>query len=178
MEDAFLLGDALLVCPVVEKGARARQVTLPKGHWYNFWNDTVIEGGKQVTLEAPLEEMPLLVRAGSILPMTQGQQLILHLYPPVKGSSEGYLYSDAGDGYEEWRGDRFRMVREENSLELTWEQQGDYAFPYTGVQLNFHATKVQQAWVDSREVAVQEQQIQCQSFKQVRFKGEFYISGS
>ncbi len=161
VEDAFLLGDALLVCPIVEEGGRSRQVTLPKGRWYNFWDDAVIEGEQQVSLEAPLERIPLLVRAGSMIPMEQGKQLILHIYPPVEGSSEAILYSDANDGYGESRLDKFRIVRSQNNLEITWEEQGEYPFPYTGVKLHLHGMKLQQAWMDDAEVACQEQIIEC-----------------
>ncbi|HBB35964.1 MAG TPA: alpha-glucosidase [Cyanobacteria bacterium UBA8803] len=167
--DAFLLGDGLLVCPIFEEGGRSRQVRLPKGRWYHFWDDGVIEGAQQVTLDAPLEQIPLLVRAGSILSMVEDHKLILHLYPPVAGSSAGYLYSDAGDGYGEWRLDRFYMMRDEKGLKLIWEQQGDYAFPYKGVQLQIHGFKLQQAWVDGAEVACQDNSLECYPF------GEVYI---
>jgi hypothetical protein len=50
--------------------------------------------------------------------MAADEKLILHLYPPVEGSSEGCVYSDAGDGYAEWRVYRFRMVRDENGLKV------------------------------------------------------------
>lgn len=171
VEDAFLLGDALLVCPIVEKGARSRQAILPKGHWYNFWDDALIEGATEINIEAPLEQIPLLVKAGSILPMEEGQQLILHLYPPMQGTSEGCLYSDAGDGYGEWRLDKFYLVRDSNSLELTWEEQGEYGFPYQSVQLHLHGFKAQQAWMDGKEVTVRGNQVECGRFRQVRFQG-------
>ncbi len=93
--------------------------------------------------------------------MEQGKQLILHIYPPVEGSSEAILYSDANDGYGESRLDKFRMVRSENNLEITWEEHGEYPFPYTGVQLHLHGMKLQQAWVDDAEVACQEQIMEC-----------------
>lgn len=64
--------------------AEAAYESIRRGYWYNFWNDSMIEGGKTIELEAPLEQIPLLVKAGSILPMEEAQQLILHLYPPVK----------------------------------------------------------------------------------------------
>jgi alpha-glucosidase len=169
VEDAFCLGDALLVCPVVHEGERSRTVSLPTGYWYNFWNDSIIEGGKTIQLEAPLEQIPLLVRAGSILPMEDGKQLILYLYPPEYGESQGYMYSDAGDGYGESRLDQFRLIRHEKSLELIWEQQGNYDFSYQSMQLQIHGMLVQQAWVDEQEAIMQGQQLQCQSFKRVRF---------
>ncbi len=69
-------------------------------------------------MQAPLEIIPLLVKAGSILPMEENNQLTLHLYPPVQGNSEQYLYSDAGDGYGEWRLDTFRMIRPAESMAI------------------------------------------------------------
>jgi len=180
VENAFFLGDALLVYPIVEEGARERNAILPKGRWYNFWDDAIVEGAREINLEAPLEQIPLLVKAGSILPMEEGQQLILHLYPPVQGTSTGCLYSDAGDGYGDWRLDKFCLVRDSNNLELTWEEQGEYSFPYQSVQLYLHGFKLQQAWVDGEEVAVRGNQVECLSaagcasihrFRQVRFQG-------
>jgi alpha-glucosidase len=118
--------------------------------------------------------------------MAADEKLILHLYPPLEGSSEGCVYSDAGDGYAEWRVDRFRMVRDENGLELTWEQQGDYAFPYKAVQLHLHGFKLQQAWVDGTEVSCQGNYLECDraaghgsvhQFGQAYFKGEFAHAG-
>ncbi|MBD1881764.1 glycoside hydrolase family 31 protein [Coleofasciculus sp. FACHB-T130] len=184
VEDAFLLGDALLICPIVEDKARSRDVILPKGRWYRFWDDAVLEGSQSVNLDAPLEQIPVLVRAGSILPMEEQRQLILHLYPPVQGTGEAHLYSDAGDGYGESRLDRFRMVRDENGLELTWEEQhGDYAFPYASVQVQLHGMEVQQAWIDGAEVTCQGNRVECVSaagggsihrFQQIRLKGAFF----
>lgn len=172
VNDAFFLGDALLVCPIFEEGGRQRQALLPKGYWYNFWDGTQLEGGKQVTLEAPLEQIPLLVKAGTILPMEEAKQLSLHLYPPVQGTSESDLYSDAGDGYGEWRLDKFRMVRSENSLEISWEQQaGNYPFPYIGIKLHIHGMELQQAWVDGKEVDFQEQKLFCDRFQHIRLQG-------
>ncbi|HEY9608367.1 MAG TPA: alpha-glucosidase, partial [Allocoleopsis sp.] len=173
IDDAFFLGDALLVCPVFEDGARLRNVILPKGRWYSFWSDEVFEGATEVAIEAPLEQMPLLVRAGTILPMESNHQLMLHLYPPVQESSEGCLYSDAGDGYAEWRLDRFRMVRDEKGLELTWEPQGDFAFPYESVQLHLHDFELQQVWVDDAAVSVEGNYVECAPFGQVRWQGKF-----
>ncbi|MCC5640065.1 glycoside hydrolase family 31 protein [Nostoc sp. CHAB 5844] len=171
VEDAFLLGDALLVCPIVEDGGRSRSVILPPGTWYNFWDDSAIAGEQQVTLDAPLERIPLLVKAGSILPMEENKQLILHIYPPVQ-ASEYILYSDANDGYGASRLDKFRMSRDANNLELHWEQEGDYPFSYTDVQLHLHGFDIQQAWIDDTEIAIQEQKLSCHPFKKVRLKGQ------
>lgn len=169
IEDAFLLGDGLLVAPIVSDKARQRELILPPGDWYIFWDDTLIEGGKTVTLDAPLEYIPLLVKAGNILPLEVEQKLILHLYPPRdENPSVNLLYSDAGDGYENGRIDRFYLQRTQNYLELTWEQQGDYPFPYEQVELHLHGIELEQAWIDDRPIAIQGQKIECQPFRQAR----------
>ncbi|HEY9599128.1 MAG TPA: TIM-barrel domain-containing protein, partial [Cyanophyceae cyanobacterium] len=179
VEDAFLLGNALLVCPIFQEGAReaelatpvaSRQVTLPKGRWYHFWDDTVLEGSQQISFDTPLEQMPLLVKAGSILPMVEDETLMLHLYLPVEGASEGHIYNDAGDGYAEWRVDRLYMICHENGLKVTREQQGEYPFPYKSIQLHLHGAKFQQAWVDDVEVAGSVNSLECAGFEKVFFK--------
>lgn len=173
IDDAFLLGDALLVCAIAAAGATSKTIILPQGNWYNFWDDALLAGGKQVNLKAPLEQIPLLVKAGSILPMEEDRQLILHIYPSADLSGEGQVYSDAGDGYGESRCDRFYLNPHQNFLELTWKQQGDYAFPYTGVQLYLHGFEPQQVWVDGSEVANHGQCLVVEQFEQVRWQGIF-----
>jgi len=186
VDDAFYLGKALLIYPILQAGAQSRMATLPPGRWYSFWNDQILEGDRQVKLAAPMNQIPLLVKAGSILPMNLEKNLILHIYPPAEGSSESSLYNDAGDGYEEWRIDQFRIVRFEDGLELFWEPQGDYPliykFPYEEVMVVFHGFRFNQIWIDSSEVNPQQQMNDSgrvlklssgEQFRQAYFKGEF-----
>ncbi|AKT41618.1 TIM-barrel domain-containing protein [Chondromyces crocatus] len=67
--DTYLLGDELLVAPVVTRGARSREVTLPAGRWFGWWDGAVHEGGKTITVEAPLGTLPLFLREGGIVPL-------------------------------------------------------------------------------------------------------------
>ncbi len=64
VDDAYYLGPALLVAPVVERGAVTRTVDLPAGHWLDFTDHEVVEGGATVVLDAPLAKLPLLLRDG------------------------------------------------------------------------------------------------------------------
>ena len=64
----FMFGGSLLVAPVVEKGARTREVYLPRGRWYDWYDGTVYEGGRYVTVPAPLDKTPVLVKEGSMVP--------------------------------------------------------------------------------------------------------------
>lgn len=100
LDDQFLLGDALLAAPVAQAGQTRRQVYLPGGPWYDFWSGEALHG--QIEADAPLERMPLYVRAGSVLPLGPVIQhtgewppeaLRLHIYA---GDGESWLYEDDG----------------------------------------------------------------------------------
>lgn len=70
LPDEYMWGDEVLVAPVMEKGATSRKVLLPPGVWYDFHNPEVkYEGGREVEVEAPLEKLPLFVKAGSFIPL-------------------------------------------------------------------------------------------------------------
>ena len=110
--DQFMFGPAILVNPVLKADATKRDVYLPAAAaWYNFWTGKSTTGGQEIEADAPLERMPLFVRAGSILPM--GPQIEyaaeapaglieLRIYRGADGKFD--LYEDAGDGYEYEKG--------------------------------------------------------------------------
>ena len=66
----YLLGKKLLVAPVVSEGSRTRSLYLPPGEWVDYWTGKTLKGGRTVEVPAPLEHIPILVRAGSIIPMS------------------------------------------------------------------------------------------------------------
>ncbi len=69
--DEYLWGDNVLVAPVMQQGARSRDVWFPAGKWYNFNRpqDGLIDGNRSLHIKAPLSELPLFVRAGSFIPL-------------------------------------------------------------------------------------------------------------
>ncbi|MER5478887.1 TIM-barrel domain-containing protein [Streptomyces sp. NPDC002734] len=72
VDDAYLLGRDLLVAPVLEAGATDRTVYLPEGaRWTDAWTGAVYEGGGAVTVDAPLERIPLFLRDGAVLPVRE-----------------------------------------------------------------------------------------------------------
>jgi alpha-glucosidase len=92
----FMLGDALMVAPVVERGAATRRLYLPAGSaWYDYHTDQRHAGGQQLTVAAPLQQLPMFARAGSILPMGPVRQfanqpvadesLVLDIFPGANG---------------------------------------------------------------------------------------------
>jgi alpha-glucosidase len=173
VDDAFLLGDALLVAPVLEEKVTRCDVCLPCGKWYSFWDETVYNGPGEIELSASLEHIPLLVRAGSILPIAEGDTLTLHVYAPEPGASQlSLLYSDAGEGYGDWRLNQFQVIRDEGSIELSWQSQGEYPFPYRQVELILHGFEAKQAWIDGQEVEVPQNRIATKIFHQAIFRND------
>ena len=72
VDDAYLFGRDLLVAPVLEAGARSWDVYLPKGAvWRDAWTGEEYEGGRTVTVDAPLERIPLFLRDGATLPIAE-----------------------------------------------------------------------------------------------------------
>jgi len=67
-QDEFAYGDKILVCPILEQGAVSRTVYLPKGQWYNFWTQELLPGEHEHMIDAPLEVMPIFIRAGAVIP--------------------------------------------------------------------------------------------------------------
>jgi alpha-D-xyloside xylohydrolase len=90
-EDEFMWGDSLLVAPVLRKGARRRRVYLPAGDWFDFWTGSPVRGARRVVVAAPLDRIPLFVRAGTVLPLAGGE---LRVYP---GEGTSWLYEDDGE---------------------------------------------------------------------------------
>jgi alpha-D-xyloside xylohydrolase len=68
--DEYMFGPAFLVAPVTEQGVTSRKVYLPAGsEWYDYWTDQRYAGGQTIEAAAPIDRIPLFVRAGSIVPM-------------------------------------------------------------------------------------------------------------
>lgn len=106
LSDQFLLGTDLLICPVYQPGATKRMVYLPAGEWVDFWTGARNAGGQYIVADAPLDRMPLFVRAGAIIPMENavnhtgerdGKELFVHAYAGNDGRFD--LYEDAGEGF-------------------------------------------------------------------------------
>ncbi|MBT2492176.1 glycosyl hydrolase [Streptomyces sp. ISL-96] len=107
--DAFLLGDCLLVAPVLERGADRRAVRLPRGRWYDTATGEAYEGPGQVLLEAPLSRIPVLARAGAVIPVRGDDGgPALEVWAPAAGRGGGGLVvRDAGDGWGRAEIERF-----------------------------------------------------------------------
>ncbi|RRA48251.1 TIM-barrel domain-containing protein [Acidipila sp. EB88] len=110
--DQFMFGPALLVSPVLEQDATKRRLYLPASPmWYDFWTGSTTPGNQYVEADAPLDQLPLYVRAGSILPMgpeieytnqKPDAPIELRVYRGADGDFQ--LYEDTGDTYAYTKG--------------------------------------------------------------------------
>lgn len=105
LNDEFLVGESLLVAPVVDQGVTKRLVYLPEGVWYDYWSHERYEGGQYYPADAPLSVCPLYVKAGAVLPKAPDQmyvdeivnpKLILEVWP---GTGSYVHYRDNGEDF-------------------------------------------------------------------------------
>jgi alpha-D-xyloside xylohydrolase len=112
MGDEYMFGPAFLVAPVTAQGETTKRVYLPAGaDWYNYWSHERYHGGQTITVAAPIDEMPLFVRAGSIIPI--GSQVLdaeqkqsiakVEIWPGRNADFD--LYQDDGTTYAYENGD-------------------------------------------------------------------------
>ncbi len=111
ISDQVLIGKYLMAAPVLQPGQRARQVYLPEGIWYDWWEGTRYEGGRYILADAPLNRIPLYARAGGIIPMgpimnfaneKDLDPLTLICFPGEDGHFK--LYEDDGISFEYLQG--------------------------------------------------------------------------
>ena len=105
LDDEFMIGNDLLVAPVLKPDVTRRLVYLPKGQWYDYWTNKKYEGGTMISADAPLETVPMFVRAGAIMPTGPemnftGEKpvdpITFNIYPDEKGSASVTFYEDDG----------------------------------------------------------------------------------
>ena len=132
VNDSWLLGEDLLVAPVLQPGATSRAVMLPMGEWIDIATGQHYSGRQTVVLPAPLDRLPQLVRAGGILPSQPAMDwadqfpldtLGLDLWPRPGASRSFILHEDQGENLDYLSG-----IHCQTLLELEWHSlPGDLA---------------------------------------------------
>jgi alpha-glucosidase len=148
--DEYLFGNDLLVAPIVKDYDEGRSVYFPRGTWYDYWTDRRYVGPMSVEVNAPLERMPLFVRAGAILPTQQDMQytdqspidpLTFDVYP--EGSSSREYYDDDGVSFAYQKGVYLRQrISVESSPERVSvkisQRQGSFHPPKRSIVVRVH----------------------------------------
>lgn len=117
IKDQFLLGESLLVNPITTYKARSRELYLPQGAWYDYWTNKKIEGGRTIVADAPLNSLPLYIKAGSIMSYgakvqyaaeQSSEPINLVVYPG--GDALCTLYFDDNSTYDYERGEYMEVL--------------------------------------------------------------------
>lgn len=104
--DQVFLGSAIMAAPIYRPGVEYRSVYLPEGVWFDWWTGERYQGSQHILAHAPVEKMPLYVRAGAVIPMMPVMQyvdqhpvdeLTVKIYP---GEGEFTFYEDDGKSFE------------------------------------------------------------------------------
>ena len=149
----FLFGEDLLVAPGVTAGEFQRKVYFPKGTWYDFETAKSYSGPKTVTVDAPLDHIPMFVRGGAIVPTRQVVEyvdqapidpLTFEIYP--EGNSSRVYYEDDGISYNYQKGvflrETISVVELADSLTVEKSaREGTYNPPSRSMILRIHGQK-------------------------------------
>lgn len=165
--DDFMLGRDILVASVVEPGARERTLWLPDNEagWYDFYTGEWFAGGQWVTRPAPLETLPLLVRAGAGLPLSGNighvnpaadNKRTLQLFPLRNpGSCNGMLFEDDGESWGYQTGNalwvNWAMTCTAEEIQLTITAEGDYQPAWQGLDVQIPAGETRRLVINGVE---------------------------
>ncbi len=147
--DECMLGDHLLFCPVLKEGAQSRSVLLPEGDWFDYWTNKKYSGGKSYKISAPLDRIPLFVKAGAAIPHfplmqyvgeTRVEELKLQVYY-AQGEHQSKLYADANDGYayqkQQFRWSEFLLKANDDRSSFEQSLTGDFEPEYAQIRIEF-----------------------------------------
>ena len=164
--DEFIYGDKLLICPILEANSKGRRLYLPKGIWFNYWDNKPSDGGKEIWIDADLETLPIFVKEGAIIPKYPIQQYVgekkfneitLDVYYK-KGKESSTLFDDAHDGYDYTKG-RFslrtlKLTGKKDALIIQQHKSGKFDAPYKKFKLNLIGLpfKIATIQIDNEEI--------------------------
>lgn len=101
VDDEYLFGESMLVCPLTYEEGTSRKVYLPQGRWYNFFTGTAVEGGRTMETEAAYNEIPVFVKDGAIIPLAKpvmhvDKDTVFEMTVKIFGEADGrfVLYED------------------------------------------------------------------------------------
>ena len=139
--DEYLWGDEVLVAPVMQKGARSRKVLFPEGTWISWWNPALrYAGGTTALVKAPLDRIPLFVKAGSFIPQYERHienvtqfdpaSLCVRYYPAADTTSYVMYMDDRRDPlaleHNAYQLTTFRGSAAKGRLEISVSSEGSY----------------------------------------------------
>ena len=118
--DEYLWGNDFLIAPIIKPGETMRKVYLPKGYWYNYWNNKRYKGGRFVTLHVSLKTIPVFVRAGAFIPLVRAvhstddyssENLTVRYFSSPEGKpSQSLMYEDDGKTFGAYEHGAYQLL--------------------------------------------------------------------
>ncbi|HQV37217.1 MAG TPA: glycoside hydrolase family 31 protein, partial [Flavobacterium sp.] len=165
--DEFIFGNQILVCPILEPNAIGRRMYLPKGNWYNYWTNELVEGKKELWVATDYDQIPIFIKEGAIIPKYPVQQYVgekefeeitLDVYYKF-GKEKSVLYEDAQDGYDYNKGRfslrTFNLTGKEKELIIQLHKEGEFMTNYSKFRINLIGLpfKVSSIEIDNEKVS-------------------------
>lgn len=107
VDDEYLFGDSMLVCPLTYEDGTSRKVYLPQGRWYNFFTREEAEGGQMFEIHAAYDEIPVFVKDGAMIPVANpvlhiDKDTVFEMTVKIFGEADGrfVLYEDDFDTFD------------------------------------------------------------------------------
>lgn len=153
INDEYLVGENILVAPIVMPGIKKRLVYLPKGQWYDFWTNHMYIGQQTYVIDAPIEKLPLFVKGGTLLPwrpltqsvnVTSENTITFKLY----GNSGLYEhYQDNGLDFKYENGEyNLYEISVHNSILRVELTHFGYELPYTKITIDKNGSTTDFLW--------------------------------
>jgi alpha-glucosidase len=168
--DEFIFGNQILVCPILEPNALGRRMYLPKGNWYNFWTNELMEGKRELWIKTDFDQIPIFIKEGAIIPKYPVQQyvgelqfdeLTLDVYYKL-GKEKSVVYEDAQDGYDYNKGRfslrTFNLTGKEKEVIIQQHREGTFETQYAKFKINLNALpfKVKKIEVDNEKIPLEQ----------------------
>jgi len=165
--DEFIFGNQILVCPILEPNAIGRRMYLPKGNWYNYWTNELLEGKKELWVATDYDQIPIFIKEGAIIPKYPVQQFVgekefeeitLDVYYKF-GKEKSVLYEDAQDGYDYNKGRfslrTFNLTGKDKELIIQLHEEGAFMTNYSKFRINLIGLpfKVSSIEIDNEKVS-------------------------
>ncbi|KGX87777.1 glycoside hydrolase family 31 protein [Pontibacillus litoralis] len=151
LNDQFMIGDNVVIAPVMQPSVTDRAVYFPEGEWVDYFTNKAYEGDKMHLIHAELDTLPIFIRKGTFVAlsssrpstMTAQTDLTLHIYANTSGVYENTLYDDDGETYQYESGNYMQMpvkvTCNDDNVEVTiGKKVGKYVPAYENLSVVVH----------------------------------------
>lgn len=131
LDDQYLFGESLMVCPLTLKDGTSRKIWLPEGIWHDFFTGKIIKGGQEYLVNADYDQIPVYVKDGALIPFAEPLECIrentvfkIHVRSYGSGRASFPLYEGDFQTFSDENNDeKVVMIRDENGR-ISWERHG------------------------------------------------------